>query len=473
MSSNSTEVEEQRSILYVIAKGAKHRIEVRGTPAPVKRMEDAEEEGPRVETPEEQRQNNVLVDALTAAFRECEMQLRTLCEGDEKSVLFQKEKELTAWYAKNPKGLLLLNQRILALGEGRVDITKWQPVQMFDMANPKLKKMIESNMLADYEAMKPATTGVRLLILESVINADEVVAPLRYCVYYCLESQKRKNEEAFDAKYTQMKGEPIPPRTDVSENSIYVISVVWGFVMLQTRVEATAQKSAADAKKESEEQAMAKKKLLYAAHAKYAAKRELTRRRAIDSRAGLIFDFALSHYGPELLARYEKAQPHIPDRMMIRLVVESCGMTLDLDKTNTVCHRDLVQMIDEATEKFKQTEEKFKADRANVELYQSLQDQKTFIEDLRATEQMLGAINPASEVLFNLIEVGQWQDNGVDVQSYVKSVVPYAQLREAKRAVNSIGTNQQATTSTSSSSTASQQATNSTSSQQATNSTAE
>lgn len=391
------------------------------------------------ETEEERKKNDALIVAISSTFRGAEEHLKNLASGAEKSVLFHQDAEVEELLKKNPKDLYMSRVRLALDPEGTVLPDQWRPIELYNLRRKDVAKLYTEKMVADFEAMKPTLTHVRLLLIESCAQSDDITALVRFIVHFVRRDHHLNNMKEAAVPEHECKGKQCECETlkkDIApqappDHSIHIINVAWGFQLVETRNTKLSQKA-------NEEVGMAKLKRLNQAHEKFVARRLVVREQALRARAPVVLDFTMRHFGMDLLRRLEQAEPNLPDRYLVRVTVENSGTVVNLDETYGVTHRDVKKFLAEDHAELKKTladrDKKKQAgeNEESVSLHAEALHISARIQDLQQMEKALAQCDPANDIVIMLYEPGRWIDEGVGVQAMFKSKVPYSLFQSMK-----------------------------------------
>lgn len=341
--------------LLVISKGIMTEVQV-----PIKKKEDKIVEetdvAPTPEPPAELTFTEKFASAMGSALISCDAKLVELRAGAAESVLYQQNEKIKALEEANPKTLWLTRvavkvticdecrEKQIACEHHPIDVTQWGAVETINLSQPQVACLYDRAMLDSYARMQPAKTGIRMLLLETlVVMNDKQATPLRYFVHYATKKQFDFNEKEFirlhmaDAVPTTHAGAQLQP------NDIHVINVTWGFVVFAHTEDIT--------KEPGEEEIKAAKKTRNAmdeAQDLYMQRRAAVRKQMLEAKAGALIDYTLHLMTPDLLKRIDAAGNFLPDRFFLRLPVEQRGDVLNLDRAVGVEHRDFQRVLGKA-----------------------------------------------------------------------------------------------------------------------------
>lgn len=434
VSSPSTPAPEPRLVtLYVVKSGQTHRLDIEDPLSDEARVAaDADiaadrefEAAGNEETAEEKTANDELLREITRVFHMSETQMRVLAEGDGLSKLAKQDVLIGELMSQKPDGLWLTRCAPEVNPDGMVSRDRWGALQLFDLNESKVREMFTPKLLADFKAMKPAVTKVRLLIIENVVCAGDVIGPIRFQIFYALH----KNYAAAGLDVTDKQRLAVNARTDVPGDSIAFITVQWGFTLMQARHVGPIKGPRVDATEAARLEAQAKQNRFYAAHTKYLVKRAFVRRSALRRRMSVIVNYVILHYAEELVSLMDAAAPNIPDRLLIRIQTEDSGSVILLDETTTVRHRMIKKVIADLRTDMEPVEALAKKEPDNEDAQLGLLEYIKEITTLEDCEKMLAAIDPSTDVLLVVCDQGKWNDKGIPVQQSIKLSVPYARLR--------------------------------------------
>lgn len=441
-----TEQTEKETTLYLVTKDKMMRCTV-PVQAPYPYPEPEPGDAPQTSASSSEappaanvEQHAELVRGITQAYHDCEARLRSLCEGDENSVLFRADAELQQLIDKKTAKLPFLRSSVLATEEGGIQYGQWRPLAMYDLANENVKQHYSAKFVADFKSMKPNKTGLRLLVLETSVAVDGITVRLMFFAFFMLEYRCVAQMAAFDKKFGSDNALPTASLLDnVGEvnqmaqppNSVRIVNIAYDFLIMHK-----LEKSEAKAK-ESLDKLAAKSSKLDEAMIVYKLKREQVRHRALFHNASTLIAFMLRHFATTIVERYEQAKPQFPDRMMVHINVETAGTTINLDETHCMTLTAVTKLIETNVDVLAKLEAEVKP----VTDKSSDEEKKAFISTqqmialhhhqlvkLKQAAARLNQCDPATQLLFSIVEAGKWQDKGTAIEAFFTIDVPYPLL---------------------------------------------
>jgi hypothetical protein len=467
--------------IYAIFQGKMRRIDMPMPPGLVEKLRShvpTDDDEPVLgETDEERRQNDALIAAVTEAFSECDSKLRQLVADE----LIKREAEITTLYAQFPTGLYVLrtNTKVYEVqsdpkeaneeteeqedkkeddktkegeeedkkaeeeGEGdkkkegiRVRVDGWHDLQLFDLRKKEVASHYSDQMIADFEAMLPAQTGVRMVVLETPLVCGDIVAALRFVAYYY--HHRRAVEHADKSA---------PVRQDKPLDSIDLVHTFFGFTLLQSRSMASSDAELGKLGQEKLQQ-------LKAVQRAHLLRRQRMRERILERRMPTIANFTLNWFEPMLVKRVDDAEPNLPQRLYIRLQCERSGSVIDVDRSTIATERDIKERLREAEDELGEIERRMAAiekrcnkidkqngkakKKANLkaeaaaelnELREHHFNAANMIKQCKIVADRVKRCDPAEQLLLHVVDEGDYQDKGVNIDNVMIVNVPVEQMR--------------------------------------------
>ena len=314
-----------------------------------------------------------LRNAIGAECRLCEAHLKTLMSGDEESELFKQDTRIRVLANDNPKGVWFSRTRVANQPDGTPINGEWLPVELYDLTKPEVRRHYNDTFIANFESTHPSSTGLRLLVIETVVRTAKLTTMMRYIVYFMREGQFQFQLSEYERlysvdrapvllseyerlcsadraavfKFRQQTIDDAKTSECKSETSIRVISTELAFLVM-TRI-ANAKEPTAE---ERDEQRKAQFRISQA-EAAYRKQRSEIRYAILRDRSHSIIDWFLHLFAPTLLKRMTDAQPHVPDQLLVVIDVRNNanGVKVYLDKTFSLGRRSLDGIVTEAAER--------------------------------------------------------------------------------------------------------------------------
>lgn len=372
-----------------------------------------------------------LVDAFAAEFSHCERRFQALCEGGVKSALYANDQQIEKMMQKDAKALYAsrTSVKLNSADEKLPSEPEWTPLHVLDLHNADVKKMFRQQLIDDFAKLKPAESGVRLLIIDTLVWTTSVKVQLRLFVYYMTEARYIENENAHIVKLG-LRETITSARKDLAPESIHMVILQWSLLAIERAVPRDGQ-SAEDARAEAESKWPETQKRIVSAQMCYKKMRDLLRRRALMVQLPLIVDFLSRHLAPLLLDRFTKAAPYIPDRLLMRVQLENGGQIIDVDQTTGITQSELKKLIWQAEAELKDVKKRLidTPDDAALQSYAS--DTELVRSTLQARNTELVRIDPSTQIMFDFYDRGKWQDIGESIEMGIVYDPPYDEMRTA------------------------------------------
>lgn len=436
---------EKQTTIYLIANEKMMRVDVPVREPFAYPEPDADEPStpaPSAESaqPPSAESNAELVRGITAAFQDCEARLRGLCEGDENSPLYRADVEMQRLLDSGTATMPFVRSSVVASAENTIKYGEWRPLAIFDMAQKEVSAHYAPKFVTDYASLQPAKTGVRLLVLETAIMVDDVTVLLRFCAFFMAEHRYAAQLSVYDAKFGASAALPTASllndastvnNTPQAAHTVRIVNVFHDFLILQ-QTEKSKAKAKASLDKLGEKSTKLDEAMLV-----YRRKREAVRHRALFHNASTLIAFMLRYFATTLVERYEHAKPNVPEQLMIHVNVEAAGTTVNLDETHCVGLGAISKLIESSSATLArleadvkpvtaQSSDKEKA--AFVTAHQTIAMHHHQLVKLKQAEEKLKQCNPATQVLFSIVEAGKWQDKGTAIEAFFTIEVPYPLL---------------------------------------------
>jgi hypothetical protein len=328
---------------------------------------------------------------------------------------------------------------VLVTAEGGINYGQWRPLALYDLTNKNVKAHYSPKFVTDFKSLKPNQTGLRLLVLETSIAVDDITVRMLFCAFFMLEYRCIEQMNAFNEKFgnfTALQTDSLlnsnePNQLPQKPNSVRIVNVFHDFMIMHQREQSQAKAKA------SLDKLAEKGTKLDEAMAVYRRKREQVRHRALFHNSSTLIAFMLRYFATTLVERYEKEKPNFPEQLMIHINVEAAGSTINLDETHCVGLSAMSKLVEASTEMLAKleadvkpvTKESPEAEKAAfVASHQAIALHHHQLVKLKQAEARLKECNPATEVLFSIVESGKWQDKGTSIEAFFTVDVPYPLL---------------------------------------------
>lgn len=379
------------------------------------------------ETAEEKEQRRNLLNALKESHLQCDMFLRaTLAENadSKESVLHKALVQMEALGKNKPNSLYYARaKRSTAQGD---DFGQWQPLQIFDMNLPSVAKAFPPTVVSAYRQLQPRENNLRLLVLDNVSYSGGVFIFHRMFVYF-----QRYAKPAEGQSY---------PRSNLHEKSILIAATTNGYKADLNKSDPQLAHLTAEQLEKIKDGYADKLTRAIEDHGKLRIKQ---RDHVLRCNLPKVISLIWSLFARVLIERIDNAKPNIPQRILLRVPVEQCGMLVDVDHNNIVMEselRDDLRVLEAkqqaayvALSHFKTMKpSEFDAEQqARFDLISK--DARYLMPLVNKMGVLLDAMEPVvpdREILLHIVDQGQFQDCGIAVDIVLRTQVPYAYLRK-------------------------------------------
>ncbi len=420
-------VHEAHRAIYFTQNKKMHYVAMPFEKDPPKDEEEEEktkEPEEKVAEEEKKEDDNVLGKYLVTNYKRCEQQLIYLISDPEPGKTSQLWNAITTLHEMEEK-MGDKNALSFAYCKRRFDrITKdghdgpeiWHDLEFHNMLDSAKIRMFNEETLALYRELDPHKTNVRLLVLENPFVCKElrIIVWQRMFVFFAPFSEYTKRVVMAS------------DREKMHEKSVVASHIMWGYVAFETTSDGT---DVVDPKK-NPETATKTAERVHEMQAKYLHKRYEARRNLIRRNIPVIDRFLRMFYCNKLAERMDSAFPHIPERAVLHLPIEKCGVVLDTENSVFEGHSTLIKFIAETKKEIAEKTALSKEKSGNEQLEREL----VFLEvTLQRSESLLHAlksINPENQILLHLKERGTYQDRGEDIELLYVLNINYDKLRE-------------------------------------------
>jgi len=306
-----------------------------------------------------------------------------------------------------------------------------------DLNDPETARYFPENVVADYKAMEPKESRVRLLVIENLVVTEDpsyIVMQRMFC-YVARGCDAASGDAEIDA----------------NDRKVAVHYVAWGYSITERADARKMAEEEKDGKKkktglteEERQRAIVAQDRLGKAQQRYVDRREQRREAVIRARLPQILEFITMACATSLVRRMDEAAPNLPPKMMLSVPIEKAGSIIDKDGIVGASYRDVqarkAELIKESHEmaaELKKLSELAAATDATpvakAEADAKLRETISLKNALRTVEELedaLTAIDPEREVLLHLCEKGWLQDSGRDIKAFFKIVIPYDAIRK-------------------------------------------
>jgi len=419
--------------LHVLVAGQVHRVNVptvKGVEKFVASLSSYNAEEHEAIDTDDDSVDKALLGQISRAFTDCDSKLADLLVNQ----LPQKESVLDKLYKEHPKALFLLRTytKMRQIGqtekEKKFSIGDWQQVEAYDVSQTKQARHYSKAMLAEFASLNPGKEGVRLIVLETPVVANNVYAMLRFCAYY---REHRRMVQLHDEK------RDLPLRADIPEDALDLLHTFFGFTTLH---KAKDDQEKADGGSEVMQK-------LHRAQDEYMAKRFLMREKVLLRRLPALFSFVILWMAKKLLNRIDRAkqQKCLPPRLYIRLHVERSGSFIDMDQCVLADENDIEdrhkeaydRVVDLRTQLALAQNEKHKNKDKIQQLGASLQHNTSMLEQCERIRDRVQKADPVKQVLLHVAESGERLDKGITVEVMELLTLPIDKMRAAQAEVDS------------------------------------
>lgn len=306
-----------------------------------------------------------------------------------------------------------------------------------NMTDPEVAQFFPPNVVADYAALEPKESCIRLLVIENLAvtsDPDYIIMQRKFCFV-----ARRCHAASGDDKIV------------ADDRTAVVHYITWGYSITER---SDARNMTEDKKKTGltdgeRERAVLAQDRLGKAQKCYIDRREKRREAVIRARMPQILEFITMACATSLVRRMDEAAPNLPPKLMLRVPIEKAGSIIDKDNIMGATYKDvkerkteLVKDSHKLASELKQLSERAGApdatDTIKMEAEDKLRETIAMKNALRTVEDLeaaLANVDPEKELLLHIVEKGLMQDSGRDIQAFFKIMVPYDTIRKRLKQV--------------------------------------